>query len=478
MKEGETELVAQPTPEAIWKGLFEEVCQRIGPLFGRSETRERVKSYLRGLFSPIKRKNSWQLAEEMGESTPYSVQYLLNRARWDADKMRDVLLAYVCEKLGDENGVGALDETGFIKKGDKSVGVQRQYSGAAGRIENSQIGVFLSYTSPKGHTLIDRALYLPKSWIQDRKRCQEANIPEDVKFATKPELAIKMIKRAIDTKMPIAWFVGDSVYGSSRKLRAFLEEQRKAYALAVTCKEQVVIEEKPQRVDEIAAALAPDDWRCLSAGFGSKGPRLYNWAAVALNVAEITGWRHYLVIRRSLESGEKSPDTAYILVFAPVGTTLQKMVEAIGDRWTVEECFKIGKSSVGLDEYEVRSWQSWYRHITLCMVAMAFLAVLRLSSQTLETPIDHGKEQPKQITEQNESSCDSFAQIPSHSHLPMMIPFSIPEIQKLFYYIVSSKPLSTLYRVAWSVWRRTHQALACFYHARRRIRDAPSYLPL
>jgi hypothetical protein len=228
----------------------------------------------------------------------------------------------------------------------------------------------------------------------------------------------------------------------------------------------------------IAAALAPDDWQCLSAGFGSKGPRLYNWAAVALKVAESTSWRHYLVIRRSLEAGEKSPDTAYILVFAPVGTTLQKMVEAIGDRWTVEECFKIGKSSVGLDEYEVRSWQSWYRHITLCMVAMAFLAVLRWSSQTLETPIDHGKEQPKQITEQNESSCDSFAQIPSHSHLPMMIPFSIPEIQKLFYYIISSKPLSTLYRVAWSVWRRTHQALACFYHARRRIRDAPSYLPL
>lgn len=475
MKKSESKLVVPPCPEEIWKGLFEEVCERIGPLFERSETRERVKSYFQGLLSPIKRKNSWQLAEEMGELNPYGVQYLLNRARWDADKMRDRVLEYVREKLGDENGVGALDETGFIKKGDKSVGVQRQYSGAAGRIENSQIGVFLSYTSIYGHTLLDRALYLPKSWIQDRERCYEANIPEEVKFATKPELAIKLIKRALDAKIPISWFVGDSVYGSSRKLRAFLEEQGKAHALAVTCKEKVVIEEKPQRVDEIAAALAPNDWQCLSAGAGSKGPRLYNWAVVPLKDARIAGWGHYLVIRQNMETGEKAPDTAYVLVFAPVGTTLQKMVEVIGNRWTVEECFKIGKSDVGLDEYEVRSWQGWYRHITLCMVVMAFLAVLRLSSQTLETPMNDDKEQ---IIAQNDSSDNSSSQMPSYSHLPMMVPLSVPEIKNLFYYIVSFKPFPTFYRVAWSVWRRIHQAWAHFYHSQRRIRDAPSYLPL
>jgi SRSO17 transposase len=391
MKKRESKLVVAPCPEEIWKGLFEEVCERIGPLFERSETRERVKSYLQGLLSPIKRKNSWQLAEEMGDPNPYGVQYLLNRARWDSDKMRDIVLKYVCEKLGDENGVGALDETGFLKKGDKSVGVQRQYSGAAGRIENCQIGVFLSYTSIYGHTLLDRSLYLPKSWIQDQGRCDEANIPEEVKFATKPELAIQLINRALDAKIPIRWFVGDSVYGRSRKLRAFLEKRRKAYALAVPSNEQVVKKEKPQRVDAITAALTPNDWQCLSAGAGSKGPRLYNWAVVPLSVAEIAGWAHYLVIRQNMENGEKAPDTAYILVFAQAGTTLQQMVEAIGDRWTVEECFKIGKSDVGLDEYEVRSWQGWYRHITLCMVVMAFLAVLRLSSQTLETPINEDK---------------------------------------------------------------------------------------
>ena len=498
MRKSETELIAQPKPEEIWKSLFEEVHQRLKSLFERSETRERVKSYLHGLLSPIKRKNSWQLAEEMGESKPYSMQYFVDRARWDADQMRDILQEYVREKLGDENGIGALDETGFLKKGDKSVGVQRQYSGTAGRIENCQIGVFLSYTSPKGHTLIDRELYLPKSWIKEPERCQKADVPEGVKFATKPELAIKMIKHALDAGLSFAWFVGDSVYGSSRKLRAFLEERQKAYALAVQCKEQVMIAEKLQRVDEVAASLALNDWQCLSAGAGSKGPRLYNWAAIELKDAGITGWRHYLVIRQSLKSGEKSPDTAYILVFAPVGTTLHSMVEAIGDRWTVEECFKLGKSEVGLDEYEVRSWQGWYRHITLCMVAMAFLAVLRWSSQTLETSDDQGKGQPKQISEQNESSHNpsdhipSYAHfseqqepshnpsdhIPSYIHLPMMIPLSIPEVQKLFYYIVSSKPLSTLYRVAWSVWRRTHQAWARFYHYRRRILDSPSYLQL
>jgi len=217
--------------------------------------------------------------------------------------MRDIILEYVRERLGDENGVGALDETGFLKKGNKSVGAQRQYSGTAGRIENCQIGVFLSYTSIYGHTMLDRALYLPKSWIQDRERCREANIPEEVKLATKPELAIQLIERALNAKIPISWFVGDSVYGSSRKLRAFLEEQRKAHALAVTCKEQVVIEEKPQRVDEIAAALAQNDWQCLSAGAGSKGPRLYNWAVVPLKGAGIAGWGHYLVIRQNIETG-------------------------------------------------------------------------------------------------------------------------------------------------------------------------------
>jgi SRSO17 transposase len=391
MNHRESQIVSQPSPKGVWEALFEEVCEQIEPVFSRSETRERAKSYMRGLLSPIERKNGWQLAEEIGEATPFSIQYFLDRAKWDADELCNKLQAYVCEKLRDENSVGVIDETGFIKKGKKSVGVQRQYSGTAGRIENCQLGVFLTYTSSKGHTLIDRALYLPKSWTTEPERCREADIPEKVQFATKPDLAIEMIKRALDTHLPIAWFAGDTVYGSSRPLRAFLESRRKAYTLAVPCKEYVIIEEKPQRVDTIAAAFASDAWQCLSAGAGSKGPRLYNWAAIVLKDAEIAGWSHHLVVRQSMETGAKSPEVAYILVFAPLGTSLQKMVEIIGDRWTVEESLKIGKGEVGLDQYEVRSWHGWYRHITLCMFAMAFLTVLRIQSQTLEMPSDQEK---------------------------------------------------------------------------------------
>src|SRR5438445_924976 len=450
----------------------------IEPACGRLETRARAKSYIRGLLSPIERKNGWQLAEELGESTPYSIQYFLNRAIWDADELRDILLKYVCENFGDENGVGVLDDTGFIKKGNKSVGVKRQYSGTAGRIENCQLGVFIAYSSKFGHMLIDRELYLPKDWTENPGRCREANIPEDVKFATKPELAIKMIKRILDSKLPIAWFAGDSAYGSSRKLRAFLEERRKQYALAVKCNEQVVVAEKPQRVDEIAAALAPHDWQCLSAGDGSKGPRLYNWAVVPLKTAEIAGWSHYLVIRQSRETVEKAPETAYVLVFAPTGITLKKMVEVIGQRWTVEECFQGGKGEVGLDEYEVRNWQGWYRHITLCMFAMAFLAILCSSSQTIVTPTIHQDVLPEHIDQQKASSEHIPVQPPTNLPLPMMVPFSIPEIKRLFYYFMIFKPLPILFRLAWSVWRRTHQAWARFYHYRRRILAAPSYLPL
>jgi SRSO17 transposase len=287
-----------------------------------------------------------------------------------------------------------------------------------------------------------------------------------------------MIKRAIDAKIPMKWIVGDSVYGSSRKLRAFLEDIRKTYALAVKCNEQVIREKKPQRVNEIANSLAPNAWQIRSCGDGSCGPRLFRWALVPLKAGEIAGWRHSLVIRQSLETGEKAPDIAYILVFAPEGTSEHLMVNVIGDRWTVEECFEVGKGEVGLDEYEVRSWQGWYRHITFCMVAMAFLVVLRLSSQTLETSSDDRENQLSQISESHEASPDPCIQTSLCNPFLMFIPFTVPEIQKLFYYLVSFKPLSTLYRIAWSTWRRAHQAVAHFYHSRRRILASPAYLQL
>ena len=371
------------SPEEVWTKLFDSLCERIGPSFARSETRERVKAYLRGLLSPIERKNGWQLAEEAGLPTPYAMQYLLNRAVWESDELRDQLQAYVREMLAGPDGMLVIDETGFLKKGKKSVGVQRQYSGTAGRIENCQIGVFLTYASQGDHTLVDRELYLPKSWTQDPERCRAAHVPEEVVFATKPELAARMLWRTLDAGLTAVWVTADTVYGSHRPLREGLEQRCQAYALAVTCQEQVEVQGERQRVDRLADGLQADQWHRLSVGEGSKGPRDFDGARVELAQPEQEGWQRYLVVRRSLVAGEKPAVRAYVLVFAPSGTTLAEMAVAIGTRWTVEQCFEEGKGEVGLDHYEVRSWQGWYRHFTLCMFAHAFLMVLRTQSQML-----------------------------------------------------------------------------------------------
>jgi SRSO17 transposase len=380
-----------PSPEELWRSLFNDVCERIGSSFARSETRERAQAYLQGLLSPVERKNGWQLAEEAGETTPYGMQYLLNRAVWDSDKVRDQLQAYVREKIADPNGMFVLDETGFLKKGKKSVGVQRQYSGTAGRIENCQLGVFLTYTSQAGHTLVDRELYLPKSWTQDPQRCREAGVPEQVVFVTKPELAARMLWRTLEAGLCAKWVSGDTVYGGHRPLREGLEARKQAYALAVSCQEQGEVEGERKRVDRIADGFEPDQWQRISVGDGRKGPREFDWARIELAKPEQEGWQKWLVVRRSLVEGEKPADRAYVLVFAPTGTTLAQMATAIGTRWTVEQCFEEGKGEVGLDQYEVRSWQGWYRHITLCMFAHAFLMVLRTQCQMPETGEDEGK---------------------------------------------------------------------------------------
>jgi SRSO17 transposase len=347
----------------------------------RQEARERIGVYLRVLLSPVERKNGWQVAEEAGEATPYAMQHLLDRAKWDPDGVRDELRSYVTEMLGDEAAVLVVDETGFLKKGSKSVGVQRQYSGTAGRIENCQVGVFLSYASAKGACLLDRELYLPKSWTQDRERCREAWVPAEVGFATKPELAARMLWRTLEAGVKVSWVTGDTVYGSNPKLRAGLEARSQAYALGVRCHEWVEVGGQRVRVDRLAKGLSASQWQSLSAGAGAKGPRLYDWAAVALSSPAKAGWQRWLVVRRSLPGAAVQEKLAYFLIFAQVGTTLAEMVQAIGSRWTVEQCFEVGKGEVGLADYEVRSWHGWYRHVTLALVAQAFLTVMRVQSQ-------------------------------------------------------------------------------------------------
>ena len=265
----------------------------------------------------------------------------------------------------------------FSKRDANQWGFNDSTAARLDALKNCQVGVFLSYASSRGHTLLDRELYLPKSWTNDQERCREAHVPASVTFATKPELAWRMLERTLEADLPVAWVTGDTVYGSAQSLRAGLEARKQAYALAVACKEHVEVQGIRGRVDQVARGLVREDWQELSAGTGSKGPRLFAWARIELAAPEISGWQRWLLVRRSLDEGTKPAEMAYVLVFAPTGTSLEEMVEAFGARWTVEQCFEEGKGEVGLDEYEVRSWHGWYRHVTLSMLALAFLTVLR-----------------------------------------------------------------------------------------------------
>lgn len=357
-----------------WANEFDALVERIGPHFARTEARVRARDYIQGLLSPVERKNGWQLAEQVGNQTPYGIQNLLGRAQWDANAVRDELKDYVVEQLGHSQAVLVIDETGFLKKGTKSVGVQRQYSGTAGRIENYQIGVFLGYASPQGYTFLDRELYLPKSWTDDQERCRMAGVPEEVKFATKPQLARKMLERAFNAKVPAAWVTADEVYGGDRRLRLWLEEQQQAYVMAVSTLEPIWIDFQMHKVDSLVATVPEAAWLKLSCGEGSKGPREYEWARVRFNCPHAPQWERWLLVRRSLTD---KTDKAYYVAFAPSGTSLEEIVNVAGTRWTIETSFETAKGEVGLDHYEVRSWSGWYRHITLALAAHAFLTVTR-----------------------------------------------------------------------------------------------------
>jgi SRSO17 transposase len=361
-----------------WRAELAELQKRLGELFGRTDARRQANLYLEGLLSAVERKNGWQLAEQIGDARPWRTQRVLSRTLWAADAARDLCREYVVEHLGAADGVLVIDETGFLKKGSKSAGVARQYSGTAGRIENCQIGVFLAYASGRGHALIDRELYLPQGWAEDGARRATAGIPRAVSFATKPQLAQRMIARAIAAGVPFAWVVGDEVYGSDRRLRLFLEKHERPFVLAIRRNEKLwsmLAGRLGQHTAVDLAAAVPDAaWHRLSAGAGAKGERLYDWARVRLARLQAPPWEHWLLIRRS---HSKPEECASYVVFAPAETTLAALARVAGRRWTIEECFEAGKQEVGLGDYEIRSWQGWYRHITLALLALAFLAALR-----------------------------------------------------------------------------------------------------
>jgi SRSO17 transposase len=361
-----------------WGRELERVCERIAPRFGRTEVRQRAPLYLRGLIAQVERKNGWQLADYLGDETPKNLQHFLARSQWNADEVRDDLQRYVVEHLGHDESVLFIDETGFLKKGTKSAGVARMYSGTAGRIENCQIGVFLAYATPRGQTLIDRELYLPQAWIDDRPRCRAAHIPDEVEFATKPQLARRMLQRAKAAGIPAQWVAADEVYGSDSQFRRCCEALGLGYVLAISSATHLFLNGRRTKVSEHLSQVPVEAWQRLSCGSGSKGERLYDWALVLWPGPEDNRFQRGWLVRRSLSD---PTEIAHYFTHAAQGTSLEQIVRIAGRRWAIEECFEQAKQLTGLDEYEVRSWIGWYRHITLSMLAHAVLSVIRAKTQ-------------------------------------------------------------------------------------------------
>jgi SRSO17 transposase len=372
-----------------WRAELERLLARFGRLFARAEPRGQAGRYLEGLLGPVERKNGWQLAEAIGDARPWRTQRVLSHVLWDEEAARDLCREHVVGRLGARDAVLVVDETAFVKKGRHSAGVARRYCGTLGKVETRQVGVFLAYGSRKGHALIDRRLYLPEAWAGDAERRRAAKIPDEVPFRTKPEIAREMVARALDAGVPCDWVLGDEVYGADRRLRTMLEERGKPYVLAIRGNDRLDAElDGGVGRDEAAAlarALPPRAWRRLSAGAGTKGERLYDWARVRLVPPPAAGdappRERWLLVRRSVTD---PADLAYFAVLAPAGLRLVDLARAAGRRWLVEECFEAAKQEVGLADYEVRSWRGWHRHVTLAMLALALLAGLRAGLNRLK----------------------------------------------------------------------------------------------
>lgn len=384
-----------------WGADFFAFCARFDNVFGRKESRSQARKYLRGLLSAVPRKNGWQLAEAMGDKVPDPTQRLLYRTLWSADEARDVLQQYIMEVLADADGIGVVDETGFLKKGQRSVGVKRQYSGTAGKVENCQMGTFLSYATRKGHVFLDRRLYLPADWCDDPVRRAQAKVPADVVFQTKPEQALSMLQAAWQRGVPMRWVAGDEVYGESTQLRDGIAASGRWYVLSVRTvmpvwrERPALVEPEPQArgrsrtlvrladdavpattVQELVAHWPVSYWQRVAVLEGEKGRITYDWACqrVVESRDKLPGPDAWLLVRRSVSD---PTEIAYYLSNAPADTPLEKLAQVASTRYTVEQCIEEAKGETGLDDYEVRYWHSWYRHITLSMMAHAWLASVR-----------------------------------------------------------------------------------------------------
>jgi SRSO17 transposase len=373
---------------ARWSERLAELQARIAQRFHRPEVRERAERYLAGLLARVERKNGWQLAETIGEPHPRSVQRLLSAAVWDADAVRDDLRSYVIDHLGDAiSGVLIIDDTGFVKKGEKSCGVARQYTGTVGDTANAQVGVFLAYASNTGAAFIDRALYLPRSWTDDRDRCDAAGVPTEVRFATKLVLARRMLERALDAAVPAGWVVADSFYGRSHAFRRWLEEREQPYIFMVPKTNTVWYDGQRQTAAQLGEQLPVDAFTLQSVGQGVQGERCALWACLPLSDACPEGKRRWLLLQQDLADAR---DRAYHLAYGPADTTEGELLRVCGSRWHIEEGFAQAKGEVGLDQYEVRTWTAWHRFITLCLLAHAYLVVTRSAANAEETAAEKG----------------------------------------------------------------------------------------
>ena len=368
----------------LWAASLRDVKGRIRPLFTQARVAASATLFLDGLLGPERRKTGWMRAEAAGDPGPWRQQAILGRGRWDADALRDVVRDYALETLADPDAVLVIDETGFLKQGKASCGVGRQYTGSAGKITNCQIGVFAAYVSRHGHALVDRTLYLPKAWTDDPARRTAAHVPETIEFAPKPRLARVMIERALAASVPFSWVAADTVYGVG-EIEMALRRAGKGYVLGIASTHQIrswgVQSFMIDTAENVAASLPAEAWRGLSAGDGTKGPRLHDWAYLPLAHLQADeyvdgaegSWTRGLLIRRHRADGE----LAYFSTWCQAGTPIETLVAVEGRRWSIEDAFETAKNELGLDHHETRSWHGWHRHVSLVMLAFAVLAVTR-----------------------------------------------------------------------------------------------------
>ena len=459
-----------------WLGkLQRELFGLLAGVFAQARSRRAAFAYIGALLGePGDRRSRWQLAEQAGHATPRRMQALLGEHAWDWKAALKGLQRFILDQLGDPGAVLVLDETAELKKGQMTVGVSRQHAGITGQIENCQTVVFMAYVTARAHALFDFRLYLPKAWCADRKRRERAQVPRDVEFKTKTELATTMVTGAVAAGVPSGWVAGDEVYGRSSKLRAACEQAGKGYVLAVPVNFRARLHPRLAKIRADAAArLVPATaWEARSCGPGCKGHRDYEWAWAAT-----ASPRHWLLIRRSLSDPS---ELAFFCCHAPAGrsVSLAVLIKVAGRRWPVEECHQQGKGQAGLDQHQVRLWHSFHRHTVLSMCALALLAVAA-ARPLPPSPLPQAADGTQSRAESPRDWADTGA-LPSSAHQKPpaqigMVKVSVPEARRLLR--LATVPMTAAARAsghAWSRWRREHQARARYHHYQARLPPTPA----